>query len=136
MVKQPLSHLFKQISRLPAAKQVEALQQCGDSVVRSVLNYAYNPQIKFLLPEGPTPFDPLKDGTNDDPGLLYGEIRRLYLFIDGGNPNLKPANRERLWIELLKYVHQDDAALLDQVKDKGIVGIKASTVKKAFPDLF
>jgi hypothetical protein len=69
--------------------------------------------------------------------MLPAELRRMYLFIDGGAPNLKPVRRESLWIELLECVDPEDAKLLNLIKDKKLPeGLTADTVKKAFPDLF
>lgn len=135
MVRKPLSYAINAIAKLPKKEQVEALRQNGTPQIKQLLKYACDPRIKFLLPEGDAPFRPYDMG--DGVGMLPAELRRLYLFIDGGAPNLKPTRRESLWIELLECVDPEDAKLLNLIKDKKLPeGLTADTVKKAFPDLF
>ena len=73
----------------------------------------------------------------ENPTYLYGLVRKLYLFVEGGNPNLKPARREYLFIELLESVHDDEAKLLLQIKDKKIKcrGLTYKLIKETFPEL-
>jgi hypothetical protein len=135
VVKNPISHVLKSVAALPKGEQVEALRQNGTAPIQALLKFACDPKIKFLLPEGPTPYKPNDMG--DDYGVLPGEMRRMYLFVEGGNPNLRPLRREQLWVELLEYVNPEDAKLLDLVKDKKLPeGLSITTVKKAFPELF
>jgi hypothetical protein len=62
----------------------------------------------------------------------------MYLFIEGGNPNLTKLKREMLFIQLLEGVHKDDANLLCHIKDKKLPfkTINNDIVKKAFPNLY
>ena len=64
-------------------------------------------------------------------------MRKLYLFVEGGNPNLKPNRREYLFIELLESIHPKEAELLLQVKDKKLKcnGLTYNLVKETFPKL-
>lgn len=135
MIKRPMSHVLNEIALLPKKEQVEALRRADEPSLRGILKLACDPKLKFLLPEGDPPFK--ENDLGDDHGLLRQEMRRMYLFLEGGNGNLKPLRRERLWIDILEYVNPDDARLLNLVKDKKLPeGLTASTVKKAFPDLF
>jgi hypothetical protein len=136
-----MSHQLWRIGKLKSAvdqaKHLQRLEKVKPTMI--MLAYCYNPEIVFQLPEGETPLrERNKIEINDEPGLLYGEIRRLYLFVDGpgGKSPLNQVKREKLWIELLEYVHPDDAKLLDQVKNGKIPGISAKTVLMAFPGLF
>ena len=74
---------------------------------------------------------------SENPTYLYGLLRKLYLFVEGGNPNLKPARREYLFIELLESVHPSEAELLCQIKDKKLKcnGLTYNLVKETFPEL-
>ena len=65
------------------------------------------------------------------------QLNFQYLFVEGGNPNLKPARREYLFIELLESVHDQEAQLLLQIKDKKIKcrGLTYKLVKETFPEL-
>ncbi len=103
--------------------------------LRAILKYAYDEKVKFLLPEGDPPYKP--NELPDQEGILYSELRRLYLFIEGGNPNLKPVRREYLFVQLLETVNKDDAKLLLAVKDKKIPykGITKKFVEELYPGL-
>ena len=70
--------------------------------------------------------------------MLYTEARRLYLFIEGGNPNLTQLKRESMFVDLLQSINPEDAKLLISIKDKKLPykGLSSKTVLKAFPGLF
>ena len=95
------------------------LVRYDNGALREILKYAFHPDIKFLLPPGNPPYKSVVDET-DNPTYLYGLVRKLYLFVEGGNPNLKTNRREYLFIEMLESIHPDEAELLLQVKDKKI----------------
>lgn len=116
-------------------KRAEVLKKHDSTTLRTILKYAFDKDTKFLLPEGKPPFKPC-----DYPGQqgnLYGEMKRMYLFLEGGNPNLTPIRREFLFIQLLENLDPEDAELMCHVKDKKLPykGITSNTVKKAFPEL-
>ena len=46
------------------------------------------------------------------------EVRKLYLFIEGGHPTLTSVKRETLWIELVNSLHPSEADDLWHMKDK------------------
>lgn len=115
--------------------KVALLQQNISDPVLIILKYAFDPSIKFILPDGAPPYKPCE--FLDQEGRLYTELRRLYLFIEGGNPSLTKVKREYLFIQLLESIDKQDAELLVAVKDKKLPykGLTASVVKKAFPGL-
>lgn len=112
------------------------LVRYDNGALREILKYAFHPNIKFLLPPGNPPYKSVVDET-DNPTYLYGLVRKLYLFVEGGNPNLNPTRREHLFTELLESVHSLEADLLLQVKDKKIKcrGLTYNLVKETFPEL-
>lgn len=101
-----------------------------------LLKYTFDPEIKFALPDGNPPFKE-NDIIEEDMSGLYQEDRRLYLFIEGGNPNLHPIRRETLFIQLLESINPKEAKLMLAVKDKKLPykGITKEVVKEAFPNL-
>jgi len=68
---------------------------------------------------------------------LFTEARKLYLFVEGGSPNLKQLRRETLFVELLETVDPEDAKLLLAIKDKTLPypGVTLDIVNQAFPGL-
>ena len=115
----------------------EVLLKHGDNgALKEILKYTYDPNIKFLLPPGNPPYNSVVDET-ENPTYLYGLVRKLYLFVEGGNPNLKSQRREYLFIELLESIHPKEAEILLQVKDKKLKcnGLTYNLVKETFPRL-
>lgn len=115
--------------------RINWLRQNFNPTLQMVLRYAYDPKIVWQLPEGAPPYKP--NELVDQHHRLYTEARKLYLFIEGGNPNLKPLRREQLFIELLEVVDPEDAKLLLAVKEKTIPypGITKELINKAFPGI-
>ena len=134
----PIPTILKEIaskSKKDEKKEV-LLKYANNGAFREILKYAFDPNIKFLLPPGNPPYNSVVDDS-ENPTYLYGLVRKLYLFVEGGNPNLKPARREYLFIEFLESLHPSESDLLLQVKDKKIKcrGLTYNLVKETFPNL-
>jgi hypothetical protein len=131
-----LAEILKKASELDKkADKVEWMRRNDSAALRALLKYAYDPKVKFLLPEGAPPYKP-----NDLPDLqsvLYSELRKMYLFIEGGNDSLKPTRREYLFIQLLENLDKEDAQLIAAIKDKKIPykGITKKFVEEIYPGL-
>lgn len=135
-MRKSISSILKTVSEGKTVNdKVALLQQLATEPVLIILKYAFDPSIKFILPEGAPPYKPCE--FLDQEGRLYAELRRLYLFVEGGNPSLTKVKREFLFIQLLESIDKQDAELLCAVKDKKLPykGLTASVVKKAFPGL-
>jgi hypothetical protein len=117
-------------------KKEVLLKHGNNGALKEILKYTYDPNIKFLLPPGNPPYNSVVDET-ENPTYLYGLVRKLYLFVEGGNPNLKPQRREYLFIELLESIHPKEAEILLQMKDKKLKcnGLTYNLVKETFPRL-
>lgn len=126
-----ISEILEQTSQKPEAEQVEFLRKNDSVVLRQILEYALSPNIKWLLPEGKPPFT--YGNTIGTHGMLYSQARKLYLFVEGGNPNLSNLKRETLFIQVLESVHPADADLIIAAKDKRIpYNIKPEVFNEAF----
>lgn len=127
--------LEKAAEQKAAADKIAILQQNAGPALYTILKYTYDPNIVWDLPEGAPPYKPCPFPAQEM--RLHSEIRRLYLFIKGGNPNLTKLRRESLFIELLESIHPSDAELLVHVKDKKLPykGLTAKVIKEAFPGL-
>lgn len=136
-MKKSLYYTLKECSEpRPVKERVERLQRSVSPVLLQILKYAFDPNIKFILPEGKPPFKP--NEFVDQEGVLYSEARRLYLFVEGGNNNLTSYKREMLFIQFLENIDKNDAELICAVKDKKLPfkSLTAEVVKQAFPNLF
>lgn len=117
-------------------EQVKCLLANDNSAIRTILKYCFDPNIRWLLPAGDAPYVPCEFPNIEN--MLYSEARRLYLFIEGGNPNITTLKRESMFVDLLQSITPEDAKLLVSIKDKKLPwkGLSAKTVLKAFPELF
>ena len=107
-------------------ERVNYLRQNATKAVKELLRYNFNKDIKFLLPEGRPDikaeenFNPRRgffEGVDDGATLNY-EMRKMYLFIEGGHPNLTSLKRESLWHELVNSLDPAEADDLWYMKDK------------------
>lgn len=131
-----VAELLEEVSNADKKDRVAKLREHIKNVtLLKILQWTYDDRIKFLLPEGTPPYNPTKH--LDQEGNLYNESRRLYLFVEGGNANLKPVRREFLFIQLLETLSPKEAVLVAHMKDKKLPykGINKKLVDEAFPGL-
>lgn len=131
-----ISEILKMAAKEKSNGKKAAVLQKYDSVpLRTVLKYAYDPDVEFLLPESEPPYTPSE--SPEGHGMLYSEARRLRIFVKGGGyDNLNQLRREVLFVELLESVHADDAEIIvAMLVDRKFNGITLKVVEQAFPDL-
>jgi hypothetical protein len=129
--------IFEKTSELKTVDERANFLRSHDSqTMRLIIEGIFNPNIKWLLPAGAPPYK-FNDLTGQET-QLFSFSRKLYLFVEGGNPNLKPVRREQLFIEMLESIHPRDAEILLAMKEKKSIykGITKAVVKKAFPDIY
>lgn len=134
MMKLSVAEVLKRASDMKDEnQQIQWLRQNNSVALESILRGAFDPAIKWQLPPGAPPYKP--SDIVDQQHRLYTECRKLYLFIEGGNPNLKQIRREHLFIEMLEAIDPEDAKLLLAVKEKTMPypNITLDLVRKAFP---
>jgi len=135
-MKLSISEILKKASQGVTDQDRANVLRAHDTVsLRQVLWTALDPRVKWLLPEGDPPYRPCD--LVDQHHRLFTEARKFYLFLEGGNPNLKQLRREALFIELLESLDPEDAKLILAAKDKTIPypGITIEVVNLAFPGL-
>jgi len=116
--------------------RVRMLKENESPALRAMLQGAFDPRIVWLLPDSDPPYR--ENDLPDQHHVLLREYRKMYIFIEGGNPNLKQTRREFLFIELLETLDPQDAKLLLSVKNKHLPypGVTRDVVLEAFPGLF
>jgi len=132
--------------------KIDMLRAKANDVVLKVLRGAYDPRVKWHLPEGKVPYKPSR--MYDTQGMLYSEARRFYLFQEDPLDQLDDLKRitqynlskdmrgrmkrEALFVQFLEALDPDDAHLMMYVKDKKLPykGLNRAVVRQAFPGLF
>ena len=131
-----IAEFFEHVSKLKKrTEKVEILKANDSYEIRTILQGAFDPRVKWALPEGTPPYNPTT--LVDQENVLIHSLRKLIYFVEGGAPNLKQLKRESMFIELLETVAPADAKLLCAIKDKKMPykGITVDIVREAFPDL-
>jgi hypothetical protein len=130
-----ISEIIDDVIAAPTKDEKIAVFRKNDNVaLKILLKMWFDKNLRWALPEGAPPYKPCE--FPDQQAMLYQEVKRLYLFHEGGNPNLKPLKREQMFIQLLESMDPKDAKLLLQIKDKKVPkGISEKLVKESFPGL-
>lgn len=95
--------------------------------IKTVFQYAYMPDKKFLLPDGDPPFKPTTEPLGMSPTNLYTELRRFYVFT---RTDMKSAARERIFVEMLEAIHPSEARLMLAIKDQKLTKLYPKLTKK------
>ncbi|CAB5221050.1 hypothetical protein UFOVP247_75 [uncultured Caudovirales phage] len=136
MARMKVSEILKRCSEFKKKEErIETLRINCNEACKIILQYMFHPDVKFALPEGKPPFT---YSQFNEANVLHSEARRLYLFLEGVNPEMKPVRRETLFLEILQTVDPEDADLLIAMKDKTCPykGLTKDVVYAAFPELF
>lgn len=136
MLKLPISEIVEQVCKATNREdKINILRRHDSQALRTYLKLAIDKNMRMLIPEGTPNFRPCEQ--LDVEWVLYNELRRMYIFYPGGNPNLSQGRREALFITLLESMGQKDAEFLcNVVKDKKLPqGISAKLIKEAYPGL-
>tara|TARA_B100000073_G_scaffold188704_1_gene156249 strand:+ start:447 stop:938 length:492 start_codon:yes stop_codon:yes gene_type:complete len=131
------SEILNKVAKLKTKKQkVEFLRQHNTDALRMVLKSSFDPKIVWQLPEGEVPFSPNDAPEGTEHTVLAMEARKLYNFIEGGNNALTQNKREMMFVQMLEGLHQTEAYMLVDAKDKILhktyKGLSAAVVKEAF----
>jgi hypothetical protein len=116
-------------------EKVDWLRKNDNIAIRMLLKMGCDKDLKWALPEGDPPYKPCP--FDDQESMLFNEVRRMYIFHEGGNPNLKPKRREELFVQMLESIDKEDAKLVLGIKNKKIPfkGITPRLINKAWPGL-
>lgn len=114
--------------------KIDMLKANDTLALRIILQAAYDPKVKFLLPPGDPPFKPTE--LVDQQHVFHKDARMIQYFVEGFYPDLAQVKREAMFIEFLERLDPKDAQLLLLAKaKKPIKGITLQHVTEALPGL-
>lgn len=120
-------------------ERIDCLRKYGSLQFKEMLNFVFNPGIKFDITEIPEyKVSPLPEGLNDL--YLHQVIPRLYVFIPVHTKyktKLQPRRAQGILIQFLEGLHKDEAKILEKIVTKklDVKFLTAKCAKDAFPDL-
>jgi len=136
MERKSISWILDFASKLSDEEKVKCL--VANPSLADIFRLAYDPQLQWVLPETDPPYKPCEYPNIDN--QFYSQIKRLYLFLRGGNDGMNQIKRERLFIDILETIAPGDAKLLLALKNKTLpeqnLPLTKDIVLKAFPGLF
>lgn len=133
MAKKGLGEIINEVKKAKSVgEKIRILQREDNRELRGIFELTYDNRLRWGLPEGNPPYKPL-DKSMDNQGMMYSEMRRMYVFLEG-KANVSQMRREQMFIELLEMIDPDDALLLLEVKSRKIKGVSKKVVKDAYPD--
>ena len=116
--------------------KIAILKQFDNQAMRQLLKAAFDPKIKFDLPEGNPPYIKNEAPAGTEHTSLASEARKLYHFVVGGNNQITKLKKETMFIQMLEGLHEDEAKVLLGMKNKSLnkmyKGLTESVVKEAF----
>jgi len=131
-----ISEIFKKASNGNVKKKkVDVLKQYDSPQLRMICKAAYDPNIKWLLPEGDVPYIENEAPEGTEHSRLEHSAKTLYNFVKGGNDKLPQFKRENMFIQLLESLHKDEAKFLGLVKDQAVHNeykVSAVVIREAF----
>ena len=117
-------------------KKKAVLQQYDTPAMRMILKGAFDPSIKWALPNGTPPYIANEAPKDTEHSLLKNESKRLWHFVEGADNDTTKTQKETMFIQMLEGLHQEEAELLIGVKDKTLnkmyKGLTAALVKEAY----
>jgi hypothetical protein len=100
------------------------------------LKGAFDEKLEWLLPEGKPPYTVNEAPVGTEHTWLKQEVKRMFHFLKGGNPQLSQMKRDNMFIQMLEGLSAEEAELLVWAKDgelnKHYKGLTANLVKEAF----
>ena len=117
-------------------KKIDVLRKYDTAELRMFLKGAFDPKLEWLLPEGKPPYKPNEAPIGTEHTWLKQEVKRMFHFLKGGNPQLSQMKRDNMFIQMLEGLSDEEAKLLIQAKDKELnkhyKGLTANLIKEAF----
>ena len=131
------SEILDKLGKIKSKKdKVSHLKEYNSDSLRMVIKASFDPKIKWSLPEGEVPFSANDAPEGTEHSVLSYEARKLWHYIEGGDPTLSQNKRETMFVQLLESLHPDEADILVAAKDKVLhqkyKGLSKNVVMEAF----
>ena len=132
-------YIYEVIEKVAQAKtneeKVKLLHKNNSIGLRNILKITYDKSVKWLIPDNKPPYEP-NDGHNA-PSNLLKKTQDLTLCVAPRGNQVKPYDRESIFIGVLESIHPKDAEIMvdNVLKHKPFKGLTSKVVREAFPNL-
>ena len=117
-------------------QKVKILRENNTDALRMVLKAGFDPNIRWVFPEGPVPYTPNDAPAGTNHSVLAMEAKKLWHFIEGADRETKQPRKEVMFFQMLEGLHESEAKLLINAKDKKLhqiyKGLSSNVVREAF----
>ena len=117
-------------------QKVELLRKYKTDSLKMFLKAAFDPKIEWVFPKGEVPYTPNDSPAGTDHTLLIQESKKLWRFIRGADNITKQSQKENMFFQMLEGLHESEAKLLVNAKDKKLhqiyKGLSSNVVREAF----
>ena len=118
------------------SEKIAILKKHDTQAMRQLIKAAFDPKIEWDIPEGTPPFMANEAPVGTEHTYLEDQATKLFHFIKGGDGELSKVRKETLFIQTLEGLHETEAKLLINIKDKTVnkvyKGLTEAVVKEAF----
>ena len=118
------------------AEKVAILIINDNSSLRMILKASFDPKIEWVIPQGEVPYTKNDAPMGTEHTMLQSEARKLWHFIKGADEETKQAQKEKMFIQMCEGLHETEAQLLCDAKDKKLhqvyKGLSKDVVREAF----
>jgi len=141
MAEQNYTMLFSEIlDKVHKAKtkeqKVQILKENNTDALRKFLKAAFDPKIEWVFPAGEVPYTPNDAPAGTEHTVLAMEAKKLWHFIQGADNQTKQHRKESMFFQMLEGLHESEAKLLVNAKDKKLhqiyKGLSSNVVREAF----
>ena len=117
-------------------QKVELLRKYKTDSLKMFLKAAFDPKIEWVFPKGEVPYTPNDAPAGTNHTLLIQESNKLWRFIRGADNVTKQSQKENMFFQMLEGLHESEATLLINAKDKKLhqiyKGLSSNVVREAF----
>ena len=112
-----ITEILEKINNNPALLTTEYQKNFS---ICTIMQYAFDKNLRFSLPEGEPPFKPDQAPMGMSPSNFYQNIKKLYIF---RRTDISDIRREQLFIQFLEGIHPSEAKVCIAIKDQNLTSM-------------
>lgn len=117
-------------------QKVKILREHNTPALKSIIKASFDPKIQWIIPAGDVPYKRNDAPIGTEHTVLATQSNKLWHFIRGADNDTPQFRKEEMFIQMCEGLHETEAALLVNTKDKKLhqiyKGLSANVVKEAF----